>query len=92
MPIGRFNGTKEEFDIPGFAFFITKGREGRYRLGIRTSRKKLKAKRQAAKAWLRSRMIRPIPVTTEKAGAVVRGRREMYYGVNRNLHSPLYLP
>ena len=86
LPIGRFKGTKEEFDFLGFTFFNTKTREGKYRLGIRTSKKKLKAKRQAAKAWLRSRMIRPIPETMEKVAAIIRGHCG-YYGVNGNLRS-----
>ena len=86
LPIGRFKGTKEEFDFLGFTFFNTKTREGKYRLGIRTSKKKLKAKRQAAKAWLRSRMIRPIPETMERVSAIIRGHCG-YYGVNGNLRS-----
>ena len=84
LPIGRFKGTKEEFDFLGFTFFNTKTREGKYRLGIRTSKKKLKAKRQAAKAWLRSRMIRPISETMEKVAAIIRGHCG-YYGVSGNL-------
>ena len=86
LPIGRFKGTKEEFDFLGFTFFNTKTREGKYRLGIRTSKKKLKVKRQAAKAWLRSRMIRPIPETMEKVAAIIRGHCG-YYGVSGNLRS-----
>ena len=42
LPIGRFKGTKEDFDFLGFTFFNTKTRGGKYRLGIRTSKKKLK--------------------------------------------------
>ena len=86
LPIGRFKGTKEEFDFLGFTFFNTKTRGGKYRLGIRTSKKKLKAKRQAAKAWLRTRMTRPIPETMEKVAAIIRGHCG-YYGVNGNLRS-----
>ena len=84
LPIGRFKGTKEDFDFLGFTFFNTKTRNGKYRLGIRTSKKKLKAKRQAAKAWLRTRMVRPIPETMEKVAAIIRGHCN-YYGVNGNL-------
>ncbi len=84
LPIGRFKGTKEDFDFLGFTFFNTKTRGGKYRLGIRTSKKKLKAKRQAAKAWLRTRMIRPIPETMEIVAAIIRGHCN-YYGVNGNL-------
>ena len=57
LPIGRFKGTKDEFNFLGFTFFNAKTREGKYRLGIRTSKMKLKAKRQAAKVWLRTKMI-----------------------------------
>ena len=86
LSIGRFKGTKEDFDFLGFTFFNTKTRGGKYRLGIRTSKKKLKAKRQAAKAWLRTRMTRPIPETMEKVAAIIRGHCG-YYGVNGNLRS-----
>lgn len=86
LPIGRFKGTKDEFDFLGFTFFNAKTREGKYRLGIRTSKKKLKAKRQAAKAWLRTRMIRPIPETMMRVAAIIRGHCN-YYGVNGNLRS-----
>ena len=85
LPIGRFKGTKDEFDFLGFTFFNAKTREGKYRLGIRTSKKKLKAKRQAAKAWLRTRMVRPIPETMMRVAAIIRGHCN-YYGVNGNLN------
>ena len=51
LPIGRFKGTKEDFDFLGFTFYNTKTRTGKYRVGVRTSKKKLKAKKQAGKAW-----------------------------------------
>ena len=86
LPIGRFKGTKDEFDFLGFTFFNARTREGKYRLGIRTSKKKLKAKRQAAKAWLRTRMVRPIPETMMRVAAIIRGHCN-YYGVNGNLRS-----
>ena len=50
LPIGRFKGTKEDFDFLGFTFFNTKTRGGKYRLGVRTSKKKQKMKKQAATA------------------------------------------
>ena len=86
LPIGRFKGTKEEFDFLGFTFYNTKTRQGKYRVGIRTSKKKLKAKRQAAKAWVRSRMVMPVSETMERVAAVIRGHCN-YYGVNGNLRS-----
>ena len=41
LPIGRFKGTKEDFDFLGFTFNNTKTRTEKYRLGVRTSKKKL---------------------------------------------------
>ena len=87
LPFGRFRGTKDNFDFLGFTFFNTKTRTGKYRLGIRTSKKKLKMKRQAAKKWLYSDMRQlPVPVILERVAAVTRGHCN-YYGVNGNLHS-----
>ena len=86
LPIGRFKGTKEEFDFLGFTFFNTRTRGGKYRLGIRTSKKKLKAKRQAAKAWLHTRLTKPVSQTMELLAAIIRGHCN-YYGVNGNFRA-----
>ena len=86
LPIGRFKGTKEDFDFLGFTFFNTKTRTGKYRLGVRTSKKKLKAKRQAAKAWLKERMHNPIAETMQILASIVRGHCN-YYGVIGNFHA-----
>lgn len=86
LPMGRFKGTKEDFDFLGFTFYNTKTRGGKYRLGVRTSKKKLKAKRQAAKAWLRTRLTKPVSQTMELLAAVIRGHCN-YYGVNGNFHA-----
>ena len=86
LPIGRFKGTKEDFDFLGFTFFNTRTRTGKYRLGVRTSKKKLKAKRQAAKAWLKEHMHRPVAETMKTIASVIRGHCN-YYGVNGNFHA-----
>ena len=86
LPIGRFKGTKEDFDFLGFTFYNAKTRGGKYRLGVRTSKKKLKAKRQAAKTWLRTRLTRPVAETMKLLAAVIRGHCN-YYGVNGNFHA-----
>ena len=86
LPIGRFKGTKEDFDFLGFTFYNTKTRTGKYRLGVRTSKKKLKAKKQAAKAWLNTRLTKPLAETMKTLAAVIRGHCN-YYGVNGNYHS-----
>ena len=84
LPIGRFRGTKEEFDFLGFTFYNTRTKTGKYRLGIRTSKKKLKAKRQTAKAWLWTRLTKPVDETMRTLASSLRGHNN-YYGVNGNL-------
>lgn len=86
LPIGRFKGTKEEFDFLGFTFYNTTTRGGKYRLGIRSSKKKLKAKRQAAKEWLRTRLTKPVAETMKLLASIIRGHCN-YYGVNGNFHA-----
>ena len=87
LPFGRFRGTKECFDFLGFTFFNTTTRKGRYRLGIRTSKKKLQMKRQAAKKWLYGEVRQmPVPEILKRVAAVTRGHCN-YYGVNGNLHA-----
>lgn len=84
LPIGRFKGTKEDFDFLGFTFFNTHTREGKYRLGVRTSKKKLKAKKQAVKKWLHDNMHKPIADTMKRIQQALQGHFN-YYGVNGNL-------
>ena len=86
LPIGRFKGTKEDFDFLGFTFYNTTTRGGKYRLGIRSSKKKLKAKRQAAKEWLRTRLTKPVAETMKRLAAIIRGHCN-YYGVSGNFRA-----
>jgi len=85
LPIGRFKGTKEDFDFLGFTFFNTQTRGGKYRLGVRTSKKKLKAKKQAVKAWLKTRLTAPVAETMELVNLSLAGHFN-YYGVSGNFH------
>ena len=85
LPFGRYKGTKEDFDFLGFTLFNTTTRTGKYRVGIRTSKKKLNAKKQAAKAWMRKQLTKPIATTMETLAAVVRGHCN-YYGVSGNFN------
>jgi len=88
LPIGRFKGTKEDFDFLGFTFFNTLTRTGKYRLGVRTSKKKLKAKKQQVKAWLTERMHKPIPETMKLIQLSLAGHCN-YYGVSGNFRAIL---
>jgi group II intron reverse transcriptase/maturase len=83
LPFGRYRGTKEDFDFLGFTFYNTKTRMGKYRVGIRTSKKKLKAKKQAARAWLQTRLTEPVPETMTILAKAIVGHCN-YYGVNGN--------
>ena len=84
LPFGRFKGTRESFDFLGFTFSNGKTRNGYYRVQVSTSKKKLKAKRQAVKEWLRERMHKPIDETMRLLNLKLQGHCN-YYGVNGNL-------
>lgn len=84
LPIGRFKGTKEDFDFLGFTFFNTRTRDGKYRLGVRTSKKKLKIKKQEVKAWLRDNMHKWVSLTMKRIQIALAGHFN-YYGVSGNL-------
>lgn len=86
LPIGRFKGTKEDFDFLGFTFFNTKTRGGKYRLGVRTSKKKLRMKKQSAKVWLRTRLTKPVADTMRLINLSLAGHYN-YYGVSGNFHA-----
>lgn len=86
LPIGRFKGTKEDFDFLGFTFFNTKTRDGKYRLGVRTSKKKLKSKKQTVKEWLKTRLTKPVAETMRLINLSLAGHYN-YYGVNGNFHA-----
>lgn len=86
LSFGRFAKTKETFDFLGFTFHSAKTRAGHWRLGVKSSSKKLKAKRQALKEWIRMRRHLPLGETLTKLNRKLVGHY-CYYGVNGNLHS-----
>lgn len=83
LSFGKYARSKEEFDFLGFTFFNTKSHRGWYRIGVRTSKKKLKAKRLVVKAWLRTRLTSPIADTMRLINACLIGHAN-YYCVNGN--------
>lgn len=83
MPFGRYKGTKENFDFLGFTHYNGKSHWGRYCVLHRTSKKKLKQKRQSAKQWLREHMHESIPETIEKLNKKLVGHYR-YYGIYGN--------
>lgn len=86
LPFGPYCTTKESFDFLGFTFYNTRTRKGRYRIGIRTSAKKLKAKRQAVREWLWSRLTEPVGQTLATLNRKLIGHYN-YYGINGNYRS-----
>lgn len=84
IQFGKDAGDKgEPFDFLGFTFYGGTSRKGSYTVKLRTSEKKLKAKRQAAKAWLRQQMHQPIRQTVRKLNVRMAGHYR-YYGVTHN--------
>lgn len=83
LPFGKRAGTEEEFDFLGFTFKNFHTKTKKYRLAIVTSKKKLKAKRQAVKEWLRTRLTKPIGETLKLLNLKLRGHCN-YYGINGN--------
>jgi group II intron reverse transcriptase/maturase len=83
LPFGRLEGTKEDFDFLGFTFYNARTISGKIRVGVRTSKAKLKARRADAKAWLKTRLNKPISETMRTIANSLRGHNN-YYGVNGN--------
>lgn len=83
IPFGRYKGTKESFDFLGFSHINGKTRNGKYTVHHTVSKKKLKAKKESAKAWLKLVMHAPIARTMETIKRKLRGLYN-YYGINGN--------
>jgi group II intron reverse transcriptase/maturase len=84
VPFGRYKGTKEDFDFLGFTFYNKRTRSNNYCVGVRTSEKKLKAKRVAVKEWLRTKLCSPVEATLKTLQRKLVGHLN-YYGVNGNM-------
>lgn len=84
IPFGRFQKQhKETFDFLGFTHVNGTSRKGRYKLVHITSSKKLKAKMQAVKQWLKENMhIKPSELIS-KMNVKLTGHYR-YYGISDN--------
>lgn len=83
LPFGRYKRTKESFDFLGFTHINGKSHWGKYCVIHRTSKKKLKQKREAAKQWLKEHMHESIPETIRKLNKKMIGHYR-YYGIYGN--------
>lgn len=71
------------FDFLGFSFFGGKNRKGNFTVKLNTSKKKLKANRQAVKIWLRQNMHIPVAQLISELNRKLKGHYN-YYGVTHN--------
>lgn len=89
MPFGRFavqnskDGKTDTFDFLGFTHINGMTRTGKYRVEHRTSRKKLKAKKQNVKEWLKSFMHGKPSDTIKMLNRKLVGHYA-YYGISGN--------
>jgi len=83
LPFGRYKGTKESFDFLGFTHYNATSHWGKYCVLHRTSRKKLKMKREAVKKWLWEHMHESIADTIEALNVKLTGHYR-YYGIYGN--------
>ena len=84
FPFGRNDRDKNKFDFLGFTFYEAKTRNGKYRIGIQTSEKKLKIKRQAMKQWIWIRMQSDVEETMKSLNRKLKGHCN-YYAVSGNI-------
>lgn len=89
ISFGRFarqnskDGKTDSFDFLGFTLINGKTLKGKYRVAYRTSKKKLKAKKQAVKEWLKENIHGKPSDTIEKLNRKLAGHYA-YYGINGN--------
>lgn len=77
------NGSKDKFDFLGFTHINGKNRKGYYKVVHKTSNKKLKSKKAAAKAWIKENMHKPINEIISKLNIKLIGHYR-YYGISDN--------
>ncbi len=94
MRFGRFakqnskDGKTESFNFLGFTFINGETLTGKYRIIYRTSKKKLKAKKQAVKEWLKMNIHGKPSDTIESLNKKLIGHYA-YYGISGNYQSLL---
>lgn len=91
---GRFakqnskDGNTEKFDFLGFTFINGETLTGKYRIIYRTSKKKMKAKKQSVKEWLMDNIHGKPSDTIELLNKKLTGHYA-YYGISGNYQSLL---
>jgi len=83
IKFGRLSESKETFDFLGFTHINGVNKKGQYKLIHNTSRKKLKAKMQTAKAWLYDHFHEKPTKIIAKLNVKLIGHYR-YYGISNN--------
>lgn len=84
LPFGRYKGTKETFDFLGFTHINGRARKsGKYIVKRKTSKKKMKAKKEAVKIWIKENMHKPIADIMRTLKKKLVGHYN-YYGIDGN--------
>lgn len=91
IPFGRFaqrnckaNNKPQTFDFLGFTHYCSKSKNGRFRVKRKTSQKKVKAKLQECKAWLRANRTKGTPFIMKRMSRSLTGYYN-YYCITDNL-------
>lgn len=77
------NGSKDKFDFLGFTHYNGKTRKGKYKVIHKTSNKKLKAKKQIAKEWIKENIQQKPTDIIKKLNIKLIGHYR-YYGITDN--------
>ena len=77
------NGSKDSFDFLGFTHYNGKTRKGYYQIIYRTSKKKMKAKKQSAKIWIKENIQLKPEEIIKKLNIKLMGHYR-YYGITGN--------
>lgn len=84
LPFGRFKGNDETFDFLGFTHFNSKGRNGKYTLGHRITKKKKRQKKDNIKKFLKEHMHDDVENVIKLLNKKLIGMYN-YYGINNML-------
>ena len=76
----------ETFDFLGFTHYCSQGKEGKFRVKRKTSRKKKQAKLKEMKIWLRTRMQENVTETVKLLNVKLQGYYR-YYGITDNTNA-----
>lgn len=82
----RAEDSKESFDFLGFTHINGRNRKGNYKLVHKTSKKKMKDKKQKVKKWIKENIQQPIVTIINKLNIKLQGHYR-YYGISDNIRA-----